>query len=51
MKTRIDFYSSKNLGNFLSNLDMYFELQIKSFEEFESHYNKKNFISFVFRQS
>lgn len=42
MKTRIDFYSSKNLGNFLSNLDMYFELQIKSFEEFESHYNKKN---------
>ena len=47
MKTKIEIFSSQKLKNFFINLDSFFDINLKSFDELESCYNSTN-LSIVF---
>ena len=47
MKTKIEIYSSKKIKNFFINLDSFFNLNLKGFDELESSFDSKN-LSIVF---
>ena len=47
MKTRLEIFSSEKLQNFFSNLDIFFNISIKSLNDLKDSYDSKN-LSIVF---
>ena len=47
MKTKLEIFSNEELKNFFINLDDFFDLTIKSFEDLDRDYDKKN-LSLIF---
>ena len=47
MKTKIEIFSTEELKNFFKNLNEFFDLSVKSFEELKTTQDKKN-LSIVF---
>ena len=47
MKTKVEIFSTEELKNFFKNLNEFFDLSIRGFEELETSHEKKN-LSIVF---
>ena len=47
MKTRLEIFSSEKLQNFFSNLDIFFDISLKSLNDLKDSYDSKN-LSIVF---